>query len=204
MRNRIVSTTLLIFIITLQCKNPFLPPIGLPDMQTSPRSTPQGLLDQLIDAYESRSIELFVDLLPKDGTFRFFVAPDFFSEYNAKYRQLSEPRDTRLMFIGQSDYYLYWTQDDEIERHKRLFSNATDIDFKEKPAIESVREFVDKGDSLAELKLIGGVLEVSRFKELYTVEIFIVQISEQVFLIKKEADGLWVIIKWYDFSTGAG
>ncbi|MBN1578634.1 MAG: hypothetical protein JW913_18870 [Chitinispirillaceae bacterium] len=167
-----------------------------------PRSTPYGLIDQLVESYEMKRIDLFVDLLPRDGSFQFFIAPDFFNEYRLKYQQLSEQRDTRLNFITQSDYYYYWTQDAEIERHERLFRYAG-IEFLSKPGLESVRKFIDNGDSLAELLVTGGMFVISRFFP-DTVEQYPVSIDRQVFLIKKDPDGLWVIRKWYDFSSGTG
>ncbi len=206
MKNKMHILMILCFVIIIGCRNPFFPPTGTPidEPVSKQRSTPQGLLDQLIESYEGRRIDLFIDLLPEDGTFRFFIAPDYFDEYTAKYTRLSESRDPRLKFIGQAEYYLYWTQEDEIEKHKRLFSKATNIDFREKPTIESVRKFTDNGDSLAELLITGGCFEYTWYPDAYTIEIFIVNVTQQVFLIRKEKNGLWAIIKWYDFSTGGG
>ncbi|MBN1308705.1 MAG: hypothetical protein JXA18_12350 [Chitinispirillaceae bacterium] len=188
----------------LQCGNPFFPPTGMPAEQTSQRATPQGLLDQLIESYETQRIDLFIDLLPDDGSFQFFIAPDFFDEYKIKYQQLSEARDVRLQFIGQSEYYYYWTQDMEEERHKRLFSKGTSIEFTEKPTLASVREFTDGTDTLAELLVAGGKFEYTWYPDAYTIEVFIVEIAQQVFLINRDSENLWVIRKWYDFSSEAG
>ncbi len=186
--------------LAIQCKIPIGLPTGKPVEQTSLRSTPQGLLDQLIESYETKSIELFIDLLPLDGSFQFFIAPDFFDDYLAQYRNLKEARDERMQFIGQSEYYYYWTQEDEVGSHTHLFTQAKSIEFKDPPALESIRKFTDNGDSLAELLITGGSLEISRDLDIYTTEILTVSITQQVFLIEKDMDGLWVIRKWYDFS----
>ena len=186
------------------CRNPFLPETGTPiDIRTpEQRSTPQGVVDQLIESYESRRIDLFKDLLPVNGSFQFFIAPNFFNDYVAKYQQLSEARDERLQFIGQSEYYYYWTQTEEVEGHDRLFSQAERIEFIDKPALESIRAFTDKGDSVAEVLLTGGNLQIGRWIDVDTVELFTVPIERQVFLLEKDAKNLWIIRKWYDFSTG--
>ena len=60
------------------CRNPFFPETGPPVDQRSPqqRSTPQGVVDQLIESYESRRIDMFEELQPTDGSFQFFIALD--------------------------------------------------------------------------------------------------------------------------------
>ncbi|MCX7726079.1 MAG: hypothetical protein N2053_04445 [Chitinispirillaceae bacterium] len=193
---------LLILLIFLLCKNPFFPPSGVPQElhPQSLRSTPQGVIEQLIESYESRRIDLFKDLFPEDGSFKFFVAPDFFNDYLTKYQKLSETRDERLKLIGQYEYYYYWTQDAEIESHTRLFSQAASIRFIGKPMVESIRKFTDNNDSLAELLVTGGILEIGKYIDVDTIEIFTANISRQVFLVGKDSKNLWVILKWYDFS----
>lgn len=193
---------LLIYTFFLSCKNPFFPPSGEPQEihSKSLRDTPQGVIEQLIQSYESRRIDLFKDLLPEDGSFKFFVAPDFFNDYLTKYQKLSETRDERLKLIGQYEYYYYWTQDAEIESHTRLFSQAASIRFIGRPVVENIRKFTNSNDSLAELLVTGGILEIGRYIDVDTIEVFTVNISRQVFLVGKDSKALWVILKWYDFS----
>jgi hypothetical protein len=180
--------------MAMHCSNP-------PESRTiGQRSDPQGLIDQLIESYETRNIDLFIDLFPHDNSFRFYISPDFYEEFRTKYQPLSEVRDTRLLFIGQSEYYYYWTQDVEIEQHRQLFSHAHSIEFTSKPAIESVRKFIDNGDSVAELRVTGGFLEVGTSTN-DTVDIYPVAIEQQIFLIIKDTLNSWVIRKWYDFSS---
>lgn len=202
MRN--ISTMLLLCLL-VQCRNPFVPPTGEPIQfpVTGQRSTPQGLLDQLIESYELMRIDLFKDLLPTDGSYRFFVAPDFLTEYQLRSEQLSEVRDARLQFIGKSDYWYYWTQKEEVERHTLLFSRVTNIKFDIKPGLGTVREFVDGGDSLAELLISGGHFTISIVSP-DTTNNYPVDVGKQVFLIQKDQNHRWVIRKWYDFSGTGG
>jgi hypothetical protein len=200
----IAVMVLLVALFGFGCKNPFLPKTGEPveELLSDLRATPQGLLDQLIQSYESQQIELFTDLLPKDGSFRFFISPDYFNDYSTRYQQMREPRDPRLLLLEGSDFFYYWSQENEIENHEKLFSQAYSIEFKDKPALESVRKFVDNNDSMAELLVTGGRLEIGKPVG-SIIEIYTTTVDKQVFLIKKNADKLWVILKWYDFSVSS-
>jgi len=182
------------------CRNPFFPEVGIPDKPVGNglRASPQGVLDQLIKSYESKQIELFKDLFPEDGSFRFFVAPDFYSDGSPKYL-LTEPRDTLLYNLETSDYYYYWPQTVEIEKHSKLFGPDIAIDFIDRPALASVRKFMVDGDSAAELLVTGGTLRLTRTL-IDTIEIYTSLIDKQVMLIKKGKDALWTLNKWYDFS----
>jgi hypothetical protein len=192
------------FISVLQCRNPFLPTTGRPVIDLSGRALPEGVLTQLIDAYNERNIDIFKDLLPKDGSFRFFVAPSYYTEFNDKHENLSEPRDTRLQFLEESEIYYYWTQNIEIENHERLFRYAEYLEFIDPPGLESKRKFVDGNDSLAELLITGGRLKFGQDLGFDTTAIYYVPIEKQVFLVKKDDDDLWVLQKWYDFSNIVG
>lgn len=188
-------------LFSLSCKNPFFPRIGEPlELATGMRATPQGVINQLIQSYDKRSIETFRDLFPEDGSFRFFIAPDYFNDNPSRYLTSVEERDPRLKFLESSDIYYFWTQEREIENHAKLFSQAEFIEFIDKPGIESVRPFVDNGDSLTELLVTGGWLQIGR-KVDNTIEIYSTAVDRQVFLLGKDEDALWVILKWYDFST---
>lgn len=166
------------------------------------RSTPQGVIEQLIESYESRRIDLFEEILPKDGSFRFFVAPTFHDADKGKYT-LKETRDTRLRHIDQSEYYYYWEQVVEVDAHDRLFTQAERIRFELKPVLSDIRKFIDNGDTAAEVLLEDGELRIGRWVDADTVELYTVPITKQVFLLEKDEDDLWVIKKWYDFSIGS-
>ena len=202
MNSRFILQVLLVFcLLTLSCRNPYMPPTGVPITTNQMRVTPQGVINQLIESYEKRQITLYQDLFPKDGSFRFFVAPAFITDNPTKYQKLSETRDPRLKYIGQSPYYYYWTQVQEVESHRKLFSQAASIEFVEKPVVQSVDKFVDGGDSLAEGVVTGGYLEISRQLDVTTIEYLSSSIGQQVFLMQKDDEDLWVISKWYDFSS---
>ncbi|MBN1760439.1 MAG: hypothetical protein JW863_19075 [Chitinispirillaceae bacterium] len=198
-----VFSAVALCVFGLTCRNPFFPPTGIPvnlDVEL-PRSTPQGIINQLIDAYENRQIDLYEDLFPSDGSFKFFVAPLFADAYKNRPGALSEPGDSLLQFVSQSELYYYWTQETEIESSTRLFVQAASIEFIKKPYIESIRKFVTEGDSAAELRVGGGELTIGQYQDVSTVILYTVYITNQIFLLGKDDKGLWVIRKWYDFST---
>lgn len=187
------------------CRNPLLPPTGVPVNQSTeaPRATPQGVIDQLIDAYENRQIDLYIDLFPKDGSFRFFVAPSFVGDYKARAKDFYEQGDSLLQFVSRSELYYYWTQDKEVQGCTRLFTQAASIEFTEKPVLASVRKFIDNGDSVAEVLMTGGLLDIGQYTDFNVITIYPVEIERQVFKLEKDERNLWVISKWYDLGTSA-
>ena len=112
------------------CRDPFFPLLGIPDSGSPLRATPMGVITQLINSYEQQRLDLFQDLFPAAGTFRFYVSPSFVSIYNSEgkyYVNPPEPRDTLLhnVLISQGpSYYYYWTQDVEIQSHRGLLTQA--------------------------------------------------------------------------------
>jgi hypothetical protein len=194
----------LIFIVIIgllfaYCGSPFLPVTGVPPEQPVDlhmRSTPEGIIKQLIESYETRSIELFTDLFPDDSSFQFFIAPDYFSAIDINKYDYEE-RDQRLMHLADNKYY-YWTQTREIDKHRRLFDYIDEIEFVSEPTLE-VRVFTDNGERMAEVLATSGEMEVSD-NQGSRIVIYRVKIEKQVFLMQKDADNLWVIRKWYDFS----
>lgn len=185
------------------CGTPFLPETDVPPEQTVDqhmRSTPEGVIKQLIESYETRSIELFTDLFPDDSSFQFFMAPDYFSDIDiSKYDY--EERDQRLLNLADNKYY-YWTQTREIDKHRRLFDYIDEIEFVSEPTLE-VRFFTDNGKRMAEVLATNGEMEVSD-NQGTRILIYRVKIEKQVFLMQKNTDNLWVIRKWYDFSRKEG
>ena len=67
------------FMAFLSCYNPFFPPLGLPvnNNGSTLRSTPQGVIQQLNNAYNNKDIDLYKDLFSQQQDFRFYVAPSF-------------------------------------------------------------------------------------------------------------------------------
>ena len=158
------------------------------------------MITQLVDAYENRQLELYQDLFPTDGSFKFYISPAFVDSYKTRYKELSEPGDSLLQFVSQAGRYYYWTQKVEVANTKRLFSGALSIEFVTKPTVENLRKFVVNGDSLAEMKVAHGILEIGKYFDISTILIYPVYVREQVFLLAKDEKDLWVIRKWYDFS----
>ncbi len=193
---------IVVFLLVSACRNPFLPPTGVPVDDTGPlRATPQGVITQLVDAYENRQIDLYQDLFPTDDSFKFYVSPAFVDSYKIRYKEPSEPGDSLLQFVSQSGRYYYWTQEVEVANTKRLFTGALSIEFSRKPSIQNLRKFVVDGDSLAEINVGGGILEIGVYLDIYTIKVYPVYVDEQIFLLAKDEKDLWVIRKWYDFST---
>ena len=163
------------------------------------RLSPQDLIDQLVESYESKRLDLFIDLLPDDNSFKFFVAPGYVEEYRTKHVELIGMPDTNLMFV-ESDSCYYWEQLEEIDKHMKMFKGAKEIEFKMKPFLSSIRWFENGVDSLAEIVVNGGklVLDVINGDSIETYQTFV---DNQVLLIQLDSGHRWVIKQWYDFST---
>jgi hypothetical protein len=188
------------------CRNPFFPHIGKPDDASLLRSTPSGVIKQLVNSYEQRRPDLFEALLP--ATFRFYVSPTFVTTYQSSgkyYVNPAETRDTLLQHIGAFPYYYYWTHDVEVESHRKLFSQALSIrftlPFNVNPGnfryiingnndTTNVEVLMMDGKIALELDMGGGDIEVDS-----------IWIDKQVFFLERDADNLWVIRKWYDFGS---
>jgi hypothetical protein len=202
------SRLILLFagLLAVSCRNPFFPPVGVPDISPPLRSTPGGVINQLIKAYEQKRIDLFEDLLPKEKTFRFYVSPRFETYYKIRpYGTIEpEPRDTLLLYTTESSTYYYWGHDQELQSHTKLFNRAESITFKVKPSVSpgKFRYFVnDSGDTTnVELLMEDGeitiMVNISGFTDEYPI-----RIDKQVFFLERDAKNLWVVRKWYDFGS---
>jgi hypothetical protein len=203
------------FILAMQClfcccRNPFFPDLGIPDKGSPLRATPMGVITQLINSYEQQRLDLFEDLFPVAGTFRFYVSPSFVSAYQSEaksYVNPPEPRDTMLhdALIQTYTYYYYWTQGVEIQSHKGLFTQAQSIVFDIKPTVNSgdIRYIVNStGDTTnVEMLMTGGEIDAVFDLGGGTIDEEIISIENQVFLLERNAGNLWVIRKWYDFGS---
>jgi hypothetical protein len=193
-----------VFLLCL-CRNPFFPPTGVPYKTESLRATPEGVITQLINAYEQQRIDLYEDLCPQSGLFRFYVSPKFQSTYLTKpYANPPESTDVRLQFISANSYYYYWTQDLEIQSHKRLFSQALSIFFSVQPDFDPNRFHYlvnEKGETTnVEIELTNGNIDITVSID-GAVGQYPIAIEKQVFLLERDAENLWVIRKWYDFGS---
>jgi hypothetical protein len=192
--------------LLVTCRNPFFPLTGLPDSAPELRATPDGVIDQLVKSYEQRRIDLFEELLPASGTFRFYVSPTFWNAYQSEakyYVNPPEPRDTLLQYIGAFSYYYYWTQDVERQSHKRLFAQALSIRFTNCTVNPGdFRYTIDaQGDTTnVEVLMTDGNIAMTFDMGGGTTQDETVWIDKQVFFLERDADNLWVIRKWYDFG----
>jgi hypothetical protein len=183
----------IVILIPMSCGELFFPKTGTPTLlSSSRRSTPEGVIGQLIEAYETRRIELIEEILA--DSFQFYIASTFddYLEYN------SESPDTSLLYI-ESRAYHYWKRKDELYRTKKIFEHTISSGFYEQPYISNQHVMLSaKGDTIGvELKVINGAL----YLETDTYGLQCVDVNNQVFLLRRDSEGLWVIRKWYDLST---
>lgn len=179
------------FLMLISCNNPFLPETGFPVSVPNPRLTPEGVISQLFQSYETRRIELFTSVLSKN--FKFYVASGF-----DRITLNSEKPDTDMEYVDKNSSYDYWGYDEEITRTKVLFSKAEMIEIPSRPAISSTNYFSSGDTSYAEIKVNNVTFEVSKY-ESNTLVTYSLDNQPQVFLLERVKD-LWVIKKWYDLG----
>jgi len=207
-RARDVALFMVTAALVCHCRNPFFPQLGTPHSGSPLRATPRGVITQLSNSYEQRRIDLFEDLFPASNTFRFYVSPSFVSTYQSEakyYVNSPEPRDTMLQYIGAFPYYYYWTQDVEVQSHKRLFTQAQLIEFTINPNVNpgDFRYIINgNGDTTnVEILMTDGKIEVELDMGGGVTEVDEIWIDKQVFFLERDADNYWVIRKWYDFGS---
>ncbi|MBN2188993.1 MAG: hypothetical protein JW699_06035 [Chitinispirillaceae bacterium] len=190
------------------CRNPFFPLTGRPYEAPSLRATPKGVIDQLRNSYEQRRFDLFEDLLPSTNTFRFYVSPNFVATYQSSgkyYVNPAEPRDTLLQYIGAFPYYYYWTQDVELQSHRRLFAQALSIRFAVNPTVNPGDfKYIVNGNNdttNVEVRMLDGKIVLEFDMGGGESEVDTILVDKQVFFLERDAEGFWVIRKWYDFGT---
>ncbi|MCL2182118.1 MAG: hypothetical protein FWB85_01435 [Chitinispirillia bacterium] len=203
-----LAAAMLLTLLAVSC-DLFLPPTGLPEEGPNIRSTPRGTIEHLFRAYEDKRIDLFTELLPKNGTYRFFISPDYSDAYAAMH-----PTDATITRIEEAEYYYvkpgsyhYWGHESELAKHRRLFNMADAIEFNEYPIIDE-RDFrytVSDGfdTTRVEVKITAGELCISFRDTLYCTQ---KDGQMQVFLLERETDRktgdkLWVIKDWFDLNT---
>jgi hypothetical protein len=187
---------LFVVLVFISCSELFFPKTGVPDSSSLRRSTAEGVKNQLIEAYESQRIELIEDLLA--DSFQFYVAPSFDSYYSLDYER--ETRDTSMQYINKDkQYYNYWKKKDELYRTRKIFEHSKSSVFAQRPSISRYRyELSIEGDTTAiEFILSEGILIL----ETDYGDLKYVDVNNQVFLLRKDSEGLWAIRKWYDLSS---
>ncbi len=195
--------------LMLSCDSLFLPPTGFPEDGPDPRSTPAGTIEHLFRAYEDKRIDLFTELLPKNGTYRFFISPDYSDAYAA-----THSTDAVIAQIEEGQYayvppgsYRYWGHESELAKHRRLFSMADAIEFTEYPIVNE-RDFrysIDENNDTThvEVRTTAGELCIGFRDTLYCTQ---KEGQSQVFLLERETDRktgdkLWVIKDWFDLNS---
>jgi hypothetical protein len=202
---------LCIIILVVNCKNPFFPRTGLPN--DSSRSTPENVIRQLKKAYENRRIDLFEDLLYSIEDFRFYIeqtiALDSLKNIN---RDQSEKividKDLNEDFIAYDELYVYLTYSEEMNIHRNLFREAEQITFSsfEPYTVEYFPTQIIKGDSVVSdtLEAVAYTDETEitisslKLAEIYGEKTHLFPVGKQVFFMKKDPDGLWKIIYWFE------
>jgi hypothetical protein len=196
--------------LSLACNNPFFPKTGQPLKMDTGRQTPGGVIQQLYRAYETRQINLFMDLFSPTKDFRFYVSPSFETEYDLKYGSSNiENIDSGLSYAyARVQRASYWTYDEEIQIHNNMFSLAMTIEFTERPQpvdSNSIRYFTGpNGTEYAEVVVRNGILQITAPTPYdRVVDDFKVDIGVQVYYLEKDPQNpsLWVIAKWFDLGT---
>ncbi|MBD3346747.1 MAG: hypothetical protein GF401_16955 [Chitinivibrionales bacterium] len=209
----------------LSCNNPFFPPLGTSRESGIRRNTPEGLLDQLENAYTTQRIALFEDLFSDSLGFKYYVPHSVISSLEklgtrATYAIMGEV----FTFIDSGDAYEYITYTDEIAIHRNLFRNADEIIFSPGLTIDSVAYTLKLKDAdtlysrdssgaidsstfdiiatydtvQAEVRTLDGAKISVHADELRgTVEF---DIGEQVFVLQRDPsdNSLWVVAKWFE------
>jgi hypothetical protein len=194
-----------VFVVSC-ANNPFLSDTGKP-IDTSPDS-PLSVLDNLLDAYETQRIDSFEELFLADS-FKFYLSPQLVeSGISPNVTVNSEQIDTSFVHVSAGTYS-YWTYDSEVRSHRRLFDRANSIRVSIEPLydeLDLVYHVDALGDTVgAEVVMRGGemTLDVPRENEAYIIDIFTIDIDQQVFyMVPVEGLG-WLIKKWFDLGTTA-
>jgi hypothetical protein len=189
------------------CGSPFFPPTGEPVGVVTGRTTPASTVMQLFHAYETRQINLFMDLFSPTRDFRFYVRQGFTPDYSGKPVRNVESIDTAFEYIwrrGITQAY-YWTYDEEIQIHNNLFSQATEIFYQVYPQPIDTNNIVylqgPDGTQYAEVVVRGGTMQINVKTDYASVITeYVVNIDVQVFYLEKDPtnSSLWVIAKWFD------
>jgi hypothetical protein len=202
----------------LSCFNPFFPQTGIPPSSSvrptdnTLRSTPLGVIRQLIDAYQKKNIDLYRELFSVQQDFRFYVPPGFESIHLIK---TCERVDTALCsYIASKGLTCvnYWTYAEEMRSHAHLFEQAEQITLN-CTSIESddIRYISNENHETTNVEIImrGGALTVDDQIQSddqgntyqYTYEV--ADIGQQVFYLEKDPQNksLWVIQKWFDLQS---
>ncbi len=205
-------------LLFMGCMDAFFPPTGAPP-NVGVANSPKEVIDQLKKSYETRSLPLFRDLLA--GDYRFYVSPTFAEQYSASKGLRYDTLSDTLEYIPGGTVYYYWSRDEELRAHEKMFIEAEDIRFTAAPsydedsyfyhtisdtlAVDSVYDSLGLFDSLlytmdidtmgVEVEMQGGEIVVVMEKG----STHIVNIEYQVFYLEREKKR-WKIARWFDLG----
>jgi hypothetical protein len=203
-----------VYLILLSCFNPFFPPIDNPpgSVTNTLRSTPFGIIQQLVNAYQKQDIDLYRELFSIEQDFRFYVLPEFSS---SNIITTCERIDTVLCayIISNNLRCLnYWTYSEEMKSHTHLFERADQITLNCRNIDPSdIRYIVNENRETTNVEVIlrGGALTITG-KPYFDIEgnalqdyYEVADIGQQVFYLEKDPQNssLWVIQKWFDLNS---
>jgi hypothetical protein len=179
---------------------------------TNARNTPQGVIQQLNDAYNEKDINLYKALFSMQQDFRFYVAPSFADSclFVAPTCELIDSMCYEIISKGLSCMY-YWRYSQEMNSHTKMFEQADDISLRMSPLSNQDIRYTTNGNgetTSVEVILRGGSLLIaepiqygpdgSSYQDYDKVD----DVGEQVFYLERDPmnPALWVIYKWFDMS----
>jgi len=203
-------------LLTAGCGSPFLPETGVPQREQSFRRTPKGVVQQLVYAYENRRLDLFQDLLYSKSDFRFYVEPDpvILAGFHSINTGQTEDVCLRHSFILDGKY-TFLTYNQEIDIHRNLFNEAEQISFYDQALnVDTVQYFlsIDSVDAtllpdssgalyaMARTEATRISIKAQRVFNAYHEETHVFPVGRQVFYLKKDDDGLWRILRWFELA----
>jgi hypothetical protein len=213
-----VAVTVATVLLSFYCFNPFAPPTGIPEIDSSQRRTPEGVIRQLVNSYEGMRYDIYCDLFGSGVSFKYYVpqtAVDGMELNNLRSIATLEMIDTTIPFIDSGSFYYFSTFTAEREIHYNLFQ-ADRILFIEPLSPDSIVYTIkpgtaDSSDSLvfdtvaamvrtrtSILEITAGLLEQQTGNRTEDFDI-----GRQVFYLVRDPDNnkLWIIEKWFELPN---
>jgi hypothetical protein len=200
------------FTLWLSCYNPFFPPMGLPlsNNGATLRSTPQGVIQQLNNAYNNLDIDLYKDLFSQQQDFRFYIAPAFDSCTHVVSCEIVDSTCHEILSKEGLTCLKYWTYTQEMESHTSMFAKAEAISLNISPLNnQDIRAITSGNGETTGVEIIvrGGSLNITEnimdeSGDYYQNVDELGDIKEQVFYLERDPQNsaLWVIKKWFDLG----
>lgn len=186
--------------------------MGLPSSNNGVtlRSTPQGVIQQLNNAYNNKDIEAYKDLFSQNQDFRFYIPQSFDTVTNVAITyEIIDSTCYEIIKNGLIGAY-YWTYSQEMESHSNMFEQAQEISLLINPLNNQDIRYIANGSgetTEVEVVLRGGSLNITEnvvdengnnFQNIDELG----DIKEQVFYLERDPQNsaLWVIKKWFDLG----